>query len=327
MQMNAAIIGCGLIGQKRARAMGDHRLVAVVDISPERAAALAKTWPGASAGCRWQDAITRPDVDIVIVATTNDSLAPITLSAIEAGKHVLVEKPAARNAGELEPVVEAAARSGVQVKVGFNLRYHPALRKAKEIADSGALGPLMFIRGRYGHGGRPGYDREWRAVPEIAGGGEMLDQGIHLIDLSRWFLGEFIHMEGFINTYYWNMPVEDNAFLLLKTSDRQAAWLHATCTEWKNLFSFEIYGHNGKLHIEGLGGSYGLEKLAYYKMLPRMGPPETIIWEYPFPDNSWELEFKEFTRAIKEGGKPEGNLNDARAALDIIDKVYGDGKK
>jgi predicted dehydrogenase len=134
-------------------------------------------------------------------------------------------------------------------------------------------------------------------------------------------------MEGFINTYYWNMPVEDNAFLLLKTSDRQAAWLHATCTEWKNLFSFEIYGHNGKLHIEGLGGSYGLEKLAYYKMLPRMGPPETIIWEYPFPDNSWELEFKEFTRAIKEGGKPEGNLNDARAALDIIDKVYGDGKK
>lgn len=325
--MNVAIIGCGLIGQKRARALGEHRLVTALDLSLERAAAVAGIRPGASAGCRWQDAVTRPDVDIVVVATTNDSLASISLAAVEAGKHVLVEKPAARNARELEPVIEAAFRTGARVKVGFNLRHHPALRKAKEIVASGALGPLMFIRGRYGHGGRIGYDQEWRAVPGVSGGGELLDQGIHLIDLSRWFMGEFIHVEGFINTYYWNMPVEDNAFLLLKTSTRQVAWLHATCTEWKNLFSFEIYGRDGKLHVEGLGGSYGLEKLAYYKMLPRMGPPETTIWEYPFPDNSWQSEFDEFTRAIREGREPEGNLNDSKTVLTIIDKVYGDVKK
>jgi predicted dehydrogenase len=325
--MNVAIIGCGLIGQKRAMALGEHSLVAAVDISLERAAAVAGIGPGSSAGCDWRSAVTHPDVDTVIVATTNDSLAPITLAAVKAGKHVLVEKPAARNARELEPVVEAAARSGVRVKVGFNLRYHPALRKAKEIVDSGALGPLMFIRGRYGHGGRVGYDREWRAVPEIAGGGELLDQGIHLIDLSRWFMGKFVQVEGFTNTFYWNMPVEDNGFLLLKTPTRQVAWLHASCTEWKNLFSFEIYGRDGKLHVEGLGGSYGLEKLAYYKMLPQMGPPETTIWEYPFPDNSWQLEFEEFTQSIREGRQAEGNLNDAKAALEIIDKVYGDVKK
>lgn len=325
--MNVAIIGCGLIGQKRAMSLGEHRLVAAVDIFMERAAAVVKAWPGASAGCRWRDAVTRPDVDIVIVATTNDYLAPITLAAIEAGKHTLVEKPAARNARELEPVIAAAARSGVQVKVGFNLRHHPALRKAKEIVESGSIGPLMFIRGRYGHGGRVGYEREWRSDPKIAGGGELLDQGIHLIDLSRWFLGEFVYLDGFINTYYWNMPVEDNAFLLLKTSAGQVAWLHATCTEWKNLFSFEIYGREGKLHAEGLGGSYGLEKLAYYKMLPRMGPPETTVWEYPFPDNSWKLEFEELIRAIREDRQPEGSLNDAKAALDIVDKVYGDVRK
>jgi len=325
--MNVAIIGCGLIGQKRAMSLGEHRLVAAVDISIQRAAAVAKAWPGASAGCRWGDAVTRPDVDIVIVATTNDYLAPITLAATAAGKHVLVEKPAARSAHELAPVVKAATRSKVRVKVGFNLRHHPALHKAKELIDANALGPLMFIRGRYGHGGRIGYEREWRSDPKIAGGGELLDQGVHLIDLSRWFLGEFVHLDGFINTYYWNMPVEDNAFLLLKTSAGQVAWLHVTCTEWKNLFSFEIYGREGKLHAEGLGGSYGLEKLAYYKMLPDMGPPETTVWEYPFPDNSWQLEFEELIRAIREDRQPEGNLNDAKAALDIINKVYGDVKK
>ncbi len=246
--MNVAIIGCGLIGQKRADALGEQNLVTAVDISLAKAAEVARTWSGASACSHWQDVVTRPDVDIVIISTTNDSLAPIALAAVEAGKHVLVEKPAARSAHELEPVVKAAARSKVKVKVGFNLRYHPSLRKAKELVDAGALGPLMFIRGRYGHGGRIGYEREWRSDPGIAGGGELLDQGIHLIDLSRWFLGEFVHLDGFINTYYWDMPVEDNAFLLLKTSARQVAWLHATCTEWKNMFSFEIYGHKGKLH-------------------------------------------------------------------------------
>src|SRR5205807_4165855 len=138
----------------------------------------------------------------IIVATTNDKLAPVTLAAVNAGKHVLVEKPAARNAGELEPVVAAAKRAGVLVKVGFNHRFHPAFLKAREIVDSGALGPLMFLRARYGHGGRLGMEKEWRGDPQIAGGGEMLDQGVHLIDLSRWFLGDFARVEVRIANYF-----------------------------------------------------------------------------------------------------------------------------
>jgi len=324
--MNVAIIGCGLIGQKRADALGEHRLVAAVDRAPEKAAALARSRPGVRAGSRWREAVTAPDVDIVIAATTNDCLAAVTLAAVKAGKHVLVEKPAARNAAELEPVLEAAAAAGVRVKVGFNLRRHPALRKAKELVDEGTLGPLLFIRGRYGHGGRPGYHREWRARPEIAGGGELLDQGVHLIDLSRWFLGEFNRAGGLVRTFYWPMPVEDNGFILLQTPAGQAAWLHASCTEWKNTFSFEIYGRDGKLHAEGLGGSYGPERLTYYKMLPEMGPPETTIWEYPFPDRSWQLDFQELIDAIRENRQPGGNLNDALATLNIIQKIYEDGK-
>jgi len=320
--MRVAIVGCGLIGYKRARALGDARLVAVADTQQARARRLADEFPGCDACAAWQDVVARRDVDLVIVATTNDALAGVTLAAVRRGKHVLVEKPAARSAAELEPVIAAAAAAGVVVKVGFNHRFHPALQKARALIDDGALGSLLYIRGRYGHGGRPGYDREWRADPAVAGGGELLDQGIHLIDLARWFLGDFVEVNGHVVTYFWDMPVEDNGFLLLKTARGQAAWLHASCTEWKNQFSFEIFGRNGKIQVDGLGGSYGMERLAYYRMLPQMGPPETTIWEYPGDDRSWRAEFADFLACIQQERPPSATLDDARAALAVVSEAY-----
>ena len=216
----------------------------------------------------------------------------------------------------------AAKRRGVKVRVGFNHRYHRAFRKARELFDAGALGPLMFIRARYGHGGRIGYDKEWRAQPELSGGGELIDQGLHLIDLSRWFLGDFKEVQGFAHTYYWDMPVDDNGFMLLKTEKQQVAFLHASCTEWKNLFSMEIYGRAGKLEISGLGGSYGVERLTYHKMLPEMGPPETTSWEYPMGDDSWAVEMKEFYEDIRLGRQPAAGLEDAYQALKILKTIY-----
>jgi predicted dehydrogenase len=320
--IGVGIVGCGLIGQKRAKALANARLIATADLVFERAQALARTMTGAEAVADWQTLVTRPDVDVVLVATTNNALAPVTLAAVEAGKHVLVEKPAALNATELEAVIAAAQHKGVRVRVGFNHRYHPALLKAREIVDSGALGPLMFVRGRYGHGGRIGYDKEWRADPALSGGGELIDQGVHLIDLARWFLGDFTAVEGFAHTYFWQMPVDDNGFMLLRTAQDQVAWLHVSCTEWKNLFSLEIYGRDGKLHIEGLGGSYGVERLSYYHMLPEMGPPDTAIWEYPRGDRSWELEFAEFLEDIRLNREPSANLRDAYAALTVVGQIY-----
>lgn len=180
----------------------------------------------------------------------------------------------------------------------------------------------MFLRARYGHGGRIGYDREWRSNPALSGGGELIDQGPHLIDLSRWFLGEITDVQGFAHAYYWDMSVDDNGFMLLKTARQQVAFLHASCTEWKNLFSMEIYGQTGKLEISGLGGSYGLERLAFYKMLPEMGPPETTIWEYPMSDNSWEIEFEEFLEDISLNREPSASLMDAYEALRIVETIY-----
>ena len=321
MPTGVAIVGCGLIGHKRAGALGPARLVCCADTDLGRAEALARSAPGAVALGDWRDAVTREDVGIVVVATTNDALAPITTAAVQAGKHVLVEKPAARSLEELEGVLAAAKGSRSLVRVGFNHRYHPALRKARELFESGVLGEMMFVRGRYGHGGRVGYEREWRANPQVSGGGELIDQGVHLIDLARWFLGEFVHVEGFAHTYFWQMPVDDNAFLMLRTASDQTAWLHVSCTEWKNLFSLEIYGRDGKLHIEGLGGSYGLERLAHYRMLPGMGPPETTIWEYPGVDRSWDLEFAEFLEDIRLGREPAAGLEAARAALAVVGTI------
>ena len=318
-----AIIGCGLIGNKRARALGEGaRLVAAVDTRLERARELASCHPGCVAWADWRPIVERDDIDVVVVATTNDHLAAVTLRAAVHGKHVLVEKPAARNPEELEPVFVAAKDSEVVVKVGFNHRFHPAVQKAREIFESGALGPLMFARARYGQGGRLGMEKEWRGNPEIAGGGEMLDQGVHLIDLSRWFLGDFSEVVGRVATFFWNWPVEDNAFAMLRTPAGQVAWLHASCTEWKNLFSFEIYGKEGKLAIDGLGSSYGTERLAFHKMLPQMGPPETTLWEYPGEDLSWQAEWQHFMQCIAEKRQPTGNLEDALATLRVVQQVY-----
>lgn len=322
--LGVGIIGCGLIGQKRAAALGTGgQLIACADMNQSRAEHLAQLF-GARALSNWSELLTLPNIDIVIIATLHDSLAEITLAAIAAGKHVLVEKPAARSVDELAPVIAAAKRKNIKVHVGFNHRYHRSLQKAKEILDSGVLGDLMFIRARYGHGARLGYDQEWRSNPKLSGGGELIDQGPHLIDLSRWFLGDFSEAQGFAHTYYWNMPVDDNGFMLLKTPKHQVAFLHASCTEWKNLFSMEIYGKEGKLDLSGLGGSYGLEKLTYYKMLPQMGPPETTSWEYPMADDSWAMELAEFYQDIHQNREPAAGLNDAYQSLKIIDQIYKD---
>lgn len=321
--MNFAIVGCGFVGEKRAAALfPEGSLLIAADLDRERAGALAARYR-AQATDDYRAAVTHPDVDVVIVATSHDQLATVALAAVQAGKHILLEKPGARHPGELAALQHAADTRGVQVHVGFNHRFHPAMLKTREIIDSGVLGELYFIRGRYGHGGRPGYDREWRADPAVSGGGELLDQGAHLIDLSQWFFdGPFTRVSGELATYFWDMPVEDNAFLTLATASNQIAHLHVSWTEWKNLFSLEITGRDGKLHIEGLGGSYGTERLAYYRMKPEMGPPDTIIYEYPGPDLSWKVELLQFLRDIQEGRGSEPGLASTTLVLSVIEQLY-----
>lgn len=320
--MNVGIVGCGLIGRKRAASLNGSNLVACTDIDATSASMLSSQYDGCQKVDCWERLVEREDIGLVVVATAHDTLAEITKAALRNGKHVLVEKPGAIGSTQLESVIEAERQSGRHVHVGFNHRYHRAFRKAFELVRTGELGPLMFIRARYGHGGRPGYESEWRASRMRSGGGELVDQGIHLVDLARCFLGDFTDVQGYAETFFWNMEVEDNGFMMLRTPNRQVAFLQASWTEWKNLFSFEIYGRQGKLEISGLGGSYGIERLAWYRMLPEMGPPETTVWEFPMADDSWKLEMAEFLEDIKINRRPASDLTAAAAALRVIEKVY-----
>lgn len=322
--MKIGIVGCGLIGNRRARvaqAAGDKVLL-VADINPKRASETA-TALGADWTDEWKAVTSHPEIQAVVVSTFNKSLLPITKAALQSGKHVLCEKPLGRNAQEAKKMVDSAQAHRRVLKTGFNHRHHQAVWRAHELAQAGAIGPLMSIRAAYGHGGRPGYDQEWRGNPDLAGGGELLDQGVHIVDLCRWFLGEITLVSAMLGTWFWKVaPLEDNGFALLRTADGQIATLHTSWTQWKNLFRFEIFGHGGYLIVEGLGGSYGLERLTLGRRRPESGPPDEQTWEYPGSDVSWQAEWREFTSAIREQRQPLGNGYDGYQAARVIDAIY-----
>ena len=317
-----AIVGCGLIGQRRFRTLPRGSLRYACDLDEERARHLAAGTTACAPTTDLEAVLGDPEVNVVIVAAANAALASIALRAVRTGKHVLVEKPGGISSTQLAEIQLAAVASGALVRIGYNHRYHPAFRKSYELVQQEDLGQVMFIRGRYGHGGRLGYEREWRMDPAQSGGGELIDQGVHLIDLAASFMGEFVAVDGHAATYFWNIRVDDNAFLSLRTAGGQIAWLQVSCTEWKNLFSFEIYFKRAKLHIEGLGGSYGLERLYYYKMLPEMGPPETVIYEFPRGDTSWALELNEFLEDIRLNRTPTPGPREGRRVLEIVERIY-----
>ena len=321
--MKIIIVGCGLIGQKRAQNSVGAKVVACVDIDAARASSFAAKFNVPVHATSLDEIFDKKiDFEVAFIADTHDVLPSLILKCIQNRKHVLVEKPAARFPEELTELINLSDKNGVKVRIGFNHRYHRAFRKAKELVENGSIGELYFIRARYGHGGRIGYNKEWRANPALSGGGELIDQGSHLIDLSRMFMGNFHKIAGTARNYFWEMPVDDNAFLHLETEKGQTAFLQVSCSEWKNTFSFEIYGKDGKLDISGLGGSYGVEKLTWYKMLPEMGPPETTTWEYPMADDSWTVEYNEFVKDVKENRKVTPGLVDAYENLKVVNTIY-----
>lgn len=318
------VIGCGAVGRKRAAALPEGcRLVAVADPERERAESLAReVAPGALVATTAEEAAAAEGARLAIVATPHSALVPSSLAAIEAGCDVLVEKPGADRLAGLLDLRAAATAAGRTVRVGFNHRFHPSVRMAASLIADGDYGDLMHIRGRYGHGGRPGYDSEWRADRSVSGGGELLDQGVHLVDLVRHVAGDVDLAFAECRTDFWKMEVEDNAFLALRPRSGGFAWLHASWTEWKNLFSLEIALMGAKLEIAGLGGSYGTERLTLYEMLPEMGPPATRAWEWPQADRSWERELDDVLAAL--GGRPSvgSTLDDAIEALRIVEEAY-----
>lgn len=322
--MRVAIIGAGLQARRRAPVIKDWpgaELAVITSKTGNTAAALAVKM-GCEASAGWEQVVTRPDIDVVLVCTPPDIHAAISIAAMRAGKHVLCEKPLTRTVSEAEEMVNVARATGVTLKCGFNHRHHPAIWKAKELFDRGDLGAPMFGRCVYGICGRPGYEHEWRADPNVVAGGQLMEQGIHGIDLFRWFFGDFQEVTGFTATCFWKIaPLEDNGFALLRTQSGVIASVHSTLTQWKNLFSFEVFGSDAYARVEGLGGGYGTEKLIVCKR-DFSAPFKEEITEFRGDDRSWVEEWREFVTAIQEKRDPMGSGIDGLEALKLVYAVY-----
>lgn len=327
--LRVAIVGCGLIGNKRALALGpDDELVGCHDLDAAAAQAMAARY--ACRACADLGELLALQPDVVVVAVYHDALAELTEQALAAGAHVLVEKPGAMSTVEIDRLIEHQRASGLLVKVGVNHRFHPGLARAVAEVHSGRYGELMHLRARYGHGGRPGYDREWRGDPARSGGGELVDQGTHLLDLTHWLAGPLPLHSALLRTQFWDTPVEDNAALILgEEGARTGPWamLHATWTEWKNMFSMEIYCRTAKIQVDGLAGSYGPQRLRIYRMRPELGPPDLEEIAYPPEDPSWKAEWQHFAGAIAtaDGRQLLGDLHAARYAWEQIEAAYAMG--
>lgn len=329
MSLRVAIVGCGLVGGKRAAALtpGDT-LLACYDQDADAARRLAGRY-GATA-CASLEEMLGMGAEVVVVAVAHDRLADLAGQALLAGAHVLVEKPAGVSMDEVDRLIECRRAGGGMVKVGFNHRFHPGITRVAEEIDSGRHGALMYLRGRYGHGGRLGYGHEWRTEPARSGGGELVDQGMHLLDLSHWLAGPLPLHSALLRTQFWDTPVEDNAALLLgDASSRVEPWamLHVSWTEWRNMFSLEVYCRAAKLEVDGLVGSYGPQRLRIYRMGPQLGPPEVEELVYPDRDDSWAREWANFAAAIdaKDQGLLLGDLDDARYAWEQVETAYASG--
>jgi predicted dehydrogenase len=325
--LTVGIVGCGRIGATRAAALGPQdTLLGCCDVSAPAAAALARRHRCEVFATPRELLALRPDV--MIVATVHDRLAALAEQALAAGAHVLVEKPAAISTAQVERLIECRRVSGRLVKVGFNHRFHPAIARAAAEVRSARHGELMHVRARYGHGGRPGYDGEWRAQPARSGGGELIDQGMHLLDLLNWLAGDPLPLHSaLLRTQFWDTPVEDNAALILGDAHAHTApWamLHVSWTEWKNLFSLELYCRTAKIQIDGLVRSYGPQRLRIYRMGPELGPPLLEEVAYPDEDISWTAEWEHFAEAVTAlDGRPLlGDLSSARDAWTQVEAAY-----
>jgi predicted dehydrogenase len=323
--MKVGILGAGLQGRRRSNALKQSKtdeLVIVADVNLNAARMLATDMHCQSTN-RWEDVTNRKDIDTVIVCTPTYLHLPMSIEAFNHGKHVLCEKPLGRNPEEAGKIIEAAQLNNRILGSGFNHRFHPAVYKAHEMLDQGFIGKINFMRCRYGHVGREGYEKEWRGKAEMTGGGQLMDQGVHVIDLFRWFLGDFKEAVGFVNTFHWDIkPLEDNAFGLLRTDEGQTASLHVSWTQWKNLFSLEIFGQEGYLLIDGLGGSYGTEKLISGKRPTSNEPFKQEVIEFTSADNSWNMEWQDFSEAIINGRQPLANGDDGLQAIKIAYALY-----
>jgi predicted dehydrogenase len=328
--MKIAIIGCGLIGKKRAEAIkiqAQDKIVGCYDVNNQAAIEFSKKYQCKSYESA-EELLKQSEAEAIVVSVVNKFAKPFILQAIHLNRHVLAEKPLGRNLQESAEILRFLSTRQNQdglflaVKTGFNLRFHPALQKAKSLLSENKLGRLYFIRAQYGHGGRPGMENEWRASKDLCGGGELLDQGVHLVDLCRWFAGDIASVSSILRTNFWKMEVEDTAFVQMRTTQDVDIQFQVGWTLWKNTFAFEIFGEVGYIRIQGLGGSYGEETLEVGIRNPQGGVPSIQKEVFGNSESCWLSEWDEYKEAIRSLRQPHASARDGHEANRVIEAIY-----
>ena len=322
------IAGFGKIGQLRYQILSQHNgfeVVSILEKNPETAVP-----PGVFRAKTFKDLLDQ-DLDAVMICAFNDVLAEYTLKALKKNIHVFCEKPPARTVKELMKVSAQYLESKVVLKYGFNHRFHYCVIEAKRMISEGKFGKLISARGVYGKAGSIDYDKNWRNYKKVSGGGILIDQGIHMLDLLRYLSeDEFTVKHALVKTLFWNIEAEDNAFILLEGEKGAIASIHSSATQWKHKFLLELTFENGYINLDGiLSGtrSYAPETIKYglrefEDITWAMGKPqEHTIWFEN--DHSWQLEIEEFYNSIQGTQEVEnGSIDDAVKTLSLVEAVY-----
>jgi predicted dehydrogenase len=325
--IRCGILGMGKIGKLRAREIqrnSKSELIAVYDMDPEA--------PGEYKGfsCSSVEELLDQDLDAVFVCTFNHVNAPYSIQALKSGKHVFCEKPPARTSEEVRGVIEAEKNSGKVLKYGFNHRYHSSVMEAKKMVDNRLFGKLLWLRGVYGKAGGNLFAQNWRNRKEYSGGGILIDQGIHMLDLMMHFAGEFTEVRSLVQASYWDVEVEDNVFAIMSTQENVSGTIHSSATQWRHKFSLEMCFEEGYINLDGILSStrsYGDETLVlarrqFEDSAFAFGKPreERIYFD---TDDSWSLELDEFLEAIEGKKSVEfGKSDDALRVMRLIETIY-----
>ena len=324
--IRCGIIGFGIMGKIRADAIknnGDGEIIAVYEPDSNI------DYVGYARSESTEEILKNPDIDAIFVCTPNFLNKTLTIQGLQAGKHVFCEKPPAFNATEVVEIRDAEKSSGKKLMYGFNHRHHASIQYMKSLIDSGEYGKVLWMRGRYGKSVDQRFFENWRAKKESAGGGILLDQGIHMLDLFLYLAGDFDEVKAFVSNLYWKLDIEDNVFAIFRNSKTGVVGsLHSTMSQWRHLFSMEIFLEGGYLVLNGLktsSGTYGDEILSIAKNRTKVPAAswedeEKIVYH---TNTSWHSEVDHFFNAIIHNNKIEiGNSQDALKIMNLIDKIY-----
>jgi predicted dehydrogenase len=325
-QLRVGIAGYGVVGMRRREFIDlnhNFRTVAVCDRNLGGTGFLSD---GVRYHARYQDLLCE-ELDVLFVSLSNDMAAEVTIAGLERGLHVFCEKPPGRNVAEVAEVLDCSRRnSHLKLKYGFNHRYHDSVRQALATVQSGELGQVINLRGVYGKSKIINFESDWRTQRSVAGGGILLDQGIHMVDLLRLFAGEFETVHSFVSNGFWHHDVEDNAYALMRTSGGVVAMLHSTATQWRHRFHLEIALAKGAIVLSGIlsgSKSYGAETLTIAWATPGdRGDPREQTTRFT-EDNSWRDEIADFAEAIvKNTPISSGSAEDALKTMHLVYRIY-----